>query len=126
VTATERLERARRALESADLLLAAVDFEGAVNRAYYAMFYAAHAALARRGIEVTSSKHGTLVTQFGLHLVKTGLLPASLGRAINDTLALRQRGDYQVARLRRSQAERAVREAAAFVAAIQEFLDRSA
>ena len=51
VTATERLERARRALESADLLLAAADFEGAVNRAYYAMFYAAHAALAQQGVE---------------------------------------------------------------------------
>jgi uncharacterized protein (UPF0332 family) len=39
------LKRARQAAQSARTLLESGDPNGAVNRAYYAMFYAAHAAL---------------------------------------------------------------------------------
>lgn len=39
------LDKAARALASAKLLLVDEDIEGACNRAYYAMFDAAHAAL---------------------------------------------------------------------------------
>ena len=41
-------EKAERALSGARLLLAAEDTEGACNRAYFAMFDAAHAALLAR------------------------------------------------------------------------------
>jgi predicted nucleotidyltransferase len=50
----------------------------AVNRAYCAMFYAAHAALEQRGVDIASSKHGTLVRRFGEHPIRTGILPRSL------------------------------------------------
>ena len=39
------LNKARRALDAAPLLMAGADTEVACNRSYYAMFYAAHAAL---------------------------------------------------------------------------------
>jgi uncharacterized protein (UPF0332 family) len=55
------LNRARQAAQSARTLLESGDPNGAVNRAYYAMFHAAHAALEHRGIEIASSKHGILV-----------------------------------------------------------------
>lgn len=48
------LGRARRAAQSARILLSAGDLNGAVNRAYYAMFYAAHAALEHQGVEIAS------------------------------------------------------------------------
>lgn len=41
------LGRARQSLRSAKTLLSTGDLNGAVNRAYYAIFYAAHAALAQ-------------------------------------------------------------------------------
>jgi uncharacterized protein (UPF0332 family) len=50
--------RAPTAIASAQVLLDAGDFAGAINRAYYAMIYAARAALQHVGIEVASSKHG--------------------------------------------------------------------
>jgi uncharacterized protein (UPF0332 family) len=43
------LAKAERALASAHLLLADGDQEGACNRAYHAMFDAAHAALLYQG-----------------------------------------------------------------------------
>jgi len=45
LNAQDLLDRAQRAVESAKLLLDAGDVNGACNRAYYAMFDAARAAL---------------------------------------------------------------------------------
>jgi uncharacterized protein (UPF0332 family) len=113
------LNRARQAAQSARTLLASGDLNGAVNRAYYAMFYAAHAALEHRGVEIASSKHGTLVRRFGEHLVKTGILPRALGTSLNAMLELRQKADYGSGEVARADAERSLSDAEAFVAAIE-------
>jgi uncharacterized protein (UPF0332 family) len=112
------LNRARQAAQSARTLLESGDPNGAVNRAYYAMFHAAHAALEHRGIEIASSKHGILVARFGEHLVKTGLLPRALGTSLNRTLELRQKADYGSGEVPRADAERSLSEAEAFVTAV--------
>jgi uncharacterized protein (UPF0332 family) len=93
-----------------------------VNRAYYAMFYAAQAALEHRGIEVTSSKHGTLVRRFGEHLVKPGVLPGALGSSLNDVLELRHKADYSTVAVPSVEAERAATEAEAFVEAVERLI----
>jgi uncharacterized protein (UPF0332 family) len=113
------LDRARQAAQSARTLLESGDPNGAVNRAYYAMFYAAHAALEHRGIEVASSKHGILVGRFGEHFVKTGILPRALGTSLNRTLEMRQKADYGSGDVSHANAERSLREAEAFVAAVE-------
>jgi uncharacterized protein len=95
MTPEDYLAKARRATASAHLLLEGGDLVGAANRAYYAMFYATHAALAHAGIEVPSAKHGTtLVSKFGQNLVKTGQVPDHFGRWLNRALELRSTGDY--------------------------------
>ena len=53
--ASHRLTRAREALAEADLLISANRRNGALNRAYYAAFYAARALLALKRID--SSRH---------------------------------------------------------------------
>jgi uncharacterized protein (UPF0332 family) len=113
------LNRARQAAQSARTLLSLGDLNGAVNRAYYAMFYAAHAALEHTGVEVASSKHGTLVGRFGEHLVKTGILPRALGTSLNAMLELRQKADYGGGEVVRADAERSLSEAEAFVEAVE-------
>ena len=94
MTPEDALAKALRARASAQLLIEAGDLVGAVNRAYYAMFYAAHAALAHIGIKAPSAKHGTLVSRFGQHLVKTRRVPDDHGRWLNEALELRSTGDY--------------------------------
>lgn len=68
------MAKAVRAAKSAQVLLAEGDMDGACNRAYYAMFDAARAALLASEAPVEPEigrTHGGLVSAFSLHLVKT-------------------------------------------------------
>jgi uncharacterized protein (UPF0332 family) len=88
----EIMEKARKALASARILLGAGDTDGATNRAYYAMFDSTMAALAWAGIGSVQDQpktHGGLIGSFGLHLVQSGRLPAELGRSLNRVHELR-------------------------------------
>jgi uncharacterized protein (UPF0332 family) len=93
----EIMDKAEKALASARLLLVAGDTDGATNRACYAMFDAASAALIWAGVVTTLDHHKThsgLIGAFGLHLVQTGRLAAEFGRSLNRVLELRLTGDY--------------------------------
>ena len=64
MNAVDLMSKARRALESARFLLSAADPDGACNRAYYAMFDAARAALlvSAAGVPAEVAKtHGGLI-----------------------------------------------------------------
>jgi uncharacterized protein len=91
------MNKARRTLSSAQSLLQNGDTEGACNRAYYAMFNAARAALLAADIDAPDGgykTHNGLIGAFGKHLVSTGHVDAGLGRAINQVQRLRQIADY--------------------------------
>ena len=65
------LTKAKIAGQSARLLLAAGDTNGAVNRAYYAMFDAARSALTTIDPELINTKtHASIIRRFGKHLVE--------------------------------------------------------
>jgi len=68
--ARHRLAQAHETLAEANQLLASQAFRGAVNRLYYAAFYAARALLALR--EVDAARHGGLISLFQQHFIKTG------------------------------------------------------
>lgn len=120
--ATELMRKARQAAESARALYAISDMDGACNRAYYAMFDAARAALIQAGAPVQAEiakTHGGLITAFSLHLVKPGLLPLNLGRAINRAEDLRLLADYTSDPMDAEQTLWAVEQAEHFVSTIQ-------
>jgi uncharacterized protein (UPF0332 family) len=116
--------RAHQALRSAAALLSMGDLDGAINRAYYAMFHAARAALEAEGIEVASRKHGVLVGLFSQHLVKTSRLPRALGRTFNDAQKLRQVADYGSGgpAPQRADAEQVVKAAEEFVRLVDDLM----
>ena len=90
--ARHRLARARVALEEADLLQSADRWSGALNRLYYAAFYAARAVLALKRLD--SSKHSGVIALFQEHFVKTGMVSPDVARALPQAFARRQRSDY--------------------------------
>ncbi len=97
ITANELMKKARRALGSAKLLLAAEDADGTCNRAYYAMFDASRAALITSGfaeLAITTKTHSGLISIFSLHLIKTEKLPTELGRSLNKVEDVRLMADY--------------------------------
>jgi len=87
------LGRARKYLNSAEALIGMEDFESAVSRAYYAMFYAAEALLLSKSL--TFSSHRAVLSAVGEHFIKSGKLPREHGRELNRAFSMRQLGDYE-------------------------------
>jgi uncharacterized protein (UPF0332 family) len=120
--AAELIDKAQRAAASAELLLAEGDIDGACNRAYYAMFDAARAALiaSRSPARPESTRtHSGLITAFSLELVKDGQVDAELGRMLNKAAEVRLVADYMAATVPRDIAEQTVANAERFVAAMR-------
>ncbi len=115
------MRKAQRALASAQLLLKKKDTEGACNRAYYAMFYAAHVALLGALGETAPEfkTHGGLISAFGKEVVLGLKMSPTLGQAISKVQKHRQLADYIGDAPPLEIAEDAVAEAETFVAAIQ-------
>ena len=116
------ISKAERALEEARLLLQGDKTEGACSRAYYAMHDAAHAALFATGNETQDAiikTHHRLIAEFGKKIVLGGQIDAALGRAFNRVQAIRLLADYDAEQPSREDAQWAVEQAEAFVAAIQ-------
>ena len=126
MTPTELMDKADRTIASAKLLLDAGDVDGACNRAYYAMFDAARAALILSGAPVDPTvikSHSGLISAFSLHLVKIGRVTTDLGKALNKVAEIRLIADYTGDEVTAERAEWAVAQAATFVHAMQkEFL----
>jgi uncharacterized protein (UPF0332 family) len=90
--ATHRLSRAKQAFAEGDYLLTKKAFMGAVNRFYYAGFYAARALLAIQ--ELDSSRHSGVISLFQKHFVKSGLVSAENAKALPRAFEKRQKSDY--------------------------------
>ena len=92
VLARHRIARAHAALQEADLLIEQQHFSGALNRVYYAAFYAARALLATRNLD--SSRHSGVIALFQEHFVRTGIVPTDTARALPRAFEKRQTSDY--------------------------------
>ena len=88
-----RLKQACDTLDAARKLLESGYYRDAVNRGYYAMFYAGLALLAARAIG--TSKHTGVLSLFGQEFVKTGLFSPDAGRHLRQAFELRQECDYE-------------------------------
>ena len=87
------LAKARRYLASAELLRQAGDFDSAVSRLYYSMFYGAEALLLSQ--EKTFSSHRAVIAAFGETFVKSGLLPKEMHHWLHRAFEKRQISDYE-------------------------------
>lgn len=90
--AKRRIQRAHETLEESDLLIAARHWRGALNRVYYAAFYAARALLATRDLD--AGRHSGVIALFQQHFVKTEVVPAGIAKALPYAFESRQTSDY--------------------------------
>jgi uncharacterized protein (UPF0332 family) len=114
VLAARRLRYAHEALTSARLNVTHGLPISAINRAYYAAFYAAKAALGCEGIEV--GKHTAVQGELHRVLVHTGRLDPTWGRAFLRLFEARSQGDYSM------RTEPGIEEAAVLVALAGDFV----
>lgn len=117
------LHRAEETLAAATALLDAGFYREATSRAYYAMFYAARAALALEGIHV--HKHSAVISAFGRRLANARRVSQHLHRTLLVAFEDRGDADYELAwEPTRENAERRLSEAKEFVSEIGRFLAR--
>ncbi len=88
-----RLDEARESIEEAVLLLEGGKSRGALNRAYYAMFYATLAMLAIK--ELGASKHSGVIRLFHEHYVQDGTFDKEIARSLSIAFDLRNKSDYR-------------------------------
>ncbi|GMV55607.1 MAG: hypothetical protein AMXMBFR6_14120 [Betaproteobacteria bacterium] len=115
------IAKAELAVASAKVLLEIGDADGACNRAYYAMFDAARAALLASGQD-TNKTHKGVLNAFSRHLVKNGPLPRELGRLLKQAETMRYMADYEDISVELSDAQKLVEHAATFVSAMSAML----
>jgi uncharacterized protein (UPF0332 family) len=116
-----RLEQARSTLNDARVL---ADGGGTpksiINRAYYAMFYAALALL--QNIGKVASKHTGVISVFDTEFVSKGIFPKDLSRNLHRAFDRRQAADYQPVRpATLEEAQEYINKARQFVAEVEEY-----
>ncbi len=108
------MEKAREALDSARSEMRAGRFSFAVNRAYYACFYAASALLLKE--KQRFKKHAGVRAAVHRAFVKTGRVTQAWGDFYDLVFDSRQRGDHQgLVAFQQEQAAELVDKAAGFV-----------
>ena len=115
------MEKSHEALASARAEETSQRYVFAVNRAYYACFYAASAVLLLQGEKFV--KHSGVRAALHKKLVKTGRLELQWGRFYDRIFENRQRGDYQeLVVFDREQVAGIIENAAGFVARMQQLI----
>jgi uncharacterized protein (UPF0332 family) len=87
-----RINKSTNTFAEIQLLLDNMLWNTAVNRLYYACYYAVIALLIDREIETLT--HAGARQMFGLHFIKTGVIEKELGKFYSQLFDLRQTGDY--------------------------------
>lgn len=122
LTPAALMTKAVRACASARILLDLNDVDGACNRAYYAMFDSARAALLASKAPVPpdiGKTHGGLITAFSQHLVKNGPIPKEIGRLLKRAEEIRLVADYKGDSVELADAREMVEQAERFVEAMR-------
>ncbi len=117
----ELMQKADESLAAADLLLTQGYTDFAASRSYYAMFYAAEAALFSQDVKFKS--HRSVISCFGRVFCKTGILRSELGHHLKRAYERRLTGDYAYdTSTTQDEAEETLTWAKEFVSAVEEYL----
>lgn len=87
-----RLSRAKETLDEATLMADHEKWNAAINRLYYASYYAVLALLINFDLKPTTHKGVKVV--LSAHFIVTEKLPLRLGKIYGQLFTLRQGGDY--------------------------------
>lgn len=87
-----RYEQAKQCIKSANVLVAAEDYKGAVNRSYYAIFHAMRSVPALENKDF--SKHSGVAAYFRKEYIKTGIFDIELSDIISSAFDVRSNSDY--------------------------------
>lgn len=76
-----RIQRAYETLREAEVMIRESFYNAAINRLYYACYYATVALLLKYDIQTQT--HNGVKTMLGLHFISTGKLPVKVGKTFS-------------------------------------------
>ncbi len=88
-----RLSKAHTLLIQADLMLVNAQYDGSINRSYYAMVNAVRSVLAL--VRLDSRSHHGVISLFDRYFVKTGLFDKQFSQYLHSAFDTRQDNDYE-------------------------------
>lgn len=88
-----RLDKAKNLLTQAELLLTNHQYDGSINRSYYAIFNAVRALLAL--VRVDSRSHQGVMSYFDRYFVKTEIFDKQFSKIVHSAFDTRQDNDYE-------------------------------
>ena len=89
---SNKVRRSRETWKETKGIIESGYWYAAANRMYYACYYMTSALLLKNG--QSAHTHGGIIGLFGLHFIKTGIIPGDLGKFYSQLFELRQTGDY--------------------------------
>ena len=87
-----RFQQANESISEAELLFESGHYRGAINRAYYAMFYSLQVLVVTDMVKV--SKHSGVITYFDKNFIKPGIIDKKFSKWLHRIFDLRQDADY--------------------------------
>lgn len=115
-----RIQAAKGDLKAARILLAAEEYKGANNRAYYAIFHAINAIHALDGNAF--KRHKDAIANFNKDYVKTEIFSRDIGRKIGEAEEIRHASDYDDFYIAsREESERQVAVADEFIRQVEKY-----
>ena len=87
-----RMNTAEETLDAAQICMDGKHYKDAVNRSYYAAFYAVKAVLALE--EMDFKRHKDVVAYFNQHYVAADIFPKEIGRKLARLQQKREKYDY--------------------------------
>lgn len=91
--AAYRLDKAKSLQIQSELLLNNAQYDGSINRSYYAIFNAIRALLAL--LRLDSRRHSGVISYFDRYFVKTGLFDKQYSKFAHIAFDARQDNDYE-------------------------------
>src|SRR4051812_14085988 len=88
-----RFEKAEQTLGEVEVQIQNELWNVAINRLYYACFYAVTALLASE--QIYTKTHAGAKQMFSLHFVKTGIIENRFNKFYIEIFGMRQNGDYE-------------------------------
>ena len=118
-----RLQQADESIQEAKTLAQNSLWLGAINRAYYAMFYTASALVVQK--QQLISKQSGVIAFFDKEFVRNGIFPKELSRYLHFAFERRQNSDYgEIFTVNSEEAMQAIIDADLFVERVKDYLHK--
>jgi uncharacterized protein len=115
------IQNALEMIEASRILLDKDSYKSSINRAYYAVFYAANALLVTKGIN--QSKHSGVISAFRHYFIKSGLLDSKYSQIYGRLMEDRHESDYELgSSITKDEAQSNLTDAEQFVLEVQKWL----